>query len=889
MSQRQYLERRLRHQPTGVILLGLVLLAGSLPAQIPADPPVRRAEAVTPVDEREPVPAWMQRVRPAEAGETRATVIEPQAEPTPYRPPAPLSYQVDMRVEDIPEPPAVPHETVPAEAPAEAPREIPLAPAVAADESANTIRFAPEVVQEELPASAATLQRADAFYARKMYDQAAAEYEAFLAITSKGGTGREAAYYRLGESMRMSGDTSKARSAYERLLDETRRGEFAGAAAYRLGEIYMDADIHIAATAQFELAMTEASSEAVRLSATFFAARCLEHSREFSRALALYEAVLKNDSKENLYRPFALAAAARLAVNLGQPEVAVGYYKQLAATAEVPEKKAEAWVQASKLLSEKGDNAEARELLEKASKLDGGGSWQGVATLGLLEIDYREKKFEELAKISDRQLESLPPESYPRGLLFKANSLRQLGQHGQALALYDRIMTEFSNQPAAREAQFQRLVCLFNLSHPDFESEVAQFIVLSPENAERDQAQLLKAEFLLKEERYAEAADAYGTLKFGELPDHLREDALYKRGWCLARAGQGRESAVAFSEFMEAFPESSLKAKALIQRAEAHQAANATPAAIRDYDEVIGNYPEGPEREIAMLQKALLLGTQQDREKMSAAFRALIEAYPESAARAQAEFWIGWADFEEKKYDSAIPHLVKARELDAANYGERASLRIILAHYYQENPKATAEELSAHNPGNVPGEVYLWLASSALDEQDYAKAEKFFQPLLDGTIKGPAMPELPLQMARAQLKQGKFVDSLASARRYLETTRDPIERARAQLLIGEAYLGQRSLDEAFKYTEEALLLQPEGRMNAQGRLLMGKIESARGNYDEAAKTFATIAILYDDPEVTPEALRLAAESFQKAGRASEAENAREELNRRFPAGAQAES
>ena len=40
--------------------------------------------------------------------------------------------------------------------------------------------------------------------------------------------------------------------------------------------------------------------------------------------------------------------------------------------------------------------------------------------------------------------------------------------------------------------------------------------------------------------------------------------------------------------------------------------------------------------------------------------------------------------------------------------------------------------------------------------------------------------------------------------------------------------------------------------------------------------------LYDDNELTPQALRLAAEAFEKAGETGEAVKAQEELKNRFP-------
>ena len=44
----------------------------------------------------------------------------------------------------------------------------------------------------------------------------------------------------------------------------------------------------------------------------------------------------------------------------------------------------------------------------------------------------------------------------------------------------------------------------------------------------------------------------------------------------------------------------------------------------------------------------------------------------------------------------------------------------------------------------------------------------------------------------------------------------------------------------------------------------------------------SISVLYDDEDVTPQALRSAADAFEKAGQSGEAAKATDELKTRFP-------
>jgi tetratricopeptide (TPR) repeat protein len=102
--------------------------------------------------------------------------------------------------------------------------------------------------------------------------------------------------------------------------------------------------------------------------------------------------------------------------------------------------------------------------------------------------------------------------------------------------------------------------------------------------------------------------------------------------------------------------------------------------------------------------------------------------------------------------------------------------------------------------------------------------------------------------------------------------------------VTTAPLGYRSGFAAGAKTqaEEALRLQPEGRVNAEARLVNGRALFAQNRYDDAARAFMAIALLYDEKDLTPEALVLAEESYRRAQNIPDAERAREELQRRYP-------
>ena len=93
---------------------------------------------------------------------------------------------------------------------------------------------------------------------------------------------------------------------------------------------------------------------------------------------------------------------------------------------------------------------------------------------------------------------------------------------------------------------------------------------------------------------------------------------------------------------------------------------------------------------------------------------------------------------------------------------------------------------------------------------------------------------------------------------------------------------RKNFDAAKKLGEQALLQEPEGPRSAAARMLLGETAFAAQNYPEAARMFATLAVLFDDPKITPQAISRAADAFEKAGDAKSAADWRQKLKDKYP-------
>lgn len=848
-------------------------------APIPADRTI--PPGVFPVQQSTPVPR-----------EVRTALPVQRAEPVDPAPPAaPVATPVVQPVATPAPRPASPPPPAPVPTPAPAAENVQTTQPVRQEDGdrPGSIRIGPSVETglDRPRQIQGPKDYADAFYARKMFDLAIPEYQTYLA-TAPLGADRTASWFRLAESFRNLQQPEQARRAYETLLRETRQGEFAGAAAYRLGGILMEEKMFSSAATNFEIAAREAQDPAVRLSAQFFAGRCHELTGDRRRAFEAFEIVRNTEGTDTRYQEYTLTAMARLASELGRASAAIRLYEELAEKSTNPTTRIEAMLRGAQLLLQVDKNKEARALLARAMQEADTPATVSIARFGVLEIDYATGDFESVAKLTPAELESMPEESRPRAFLLVANAKRQTGDFDGALNLYDQILSRFPDQDPAKEARFQRLVCLFRKDDPGLMEALNRFLLTAKDPSEVAQARMLKAETHYAAGEWAEAAEAYTALSKAGLPERLQADAIFKQAWSYSQIGNARASVTAYSDFIDRFPDHEFLPKALIGRGMAHLENGAHDAALRDFDRVMQNHPDSAEREMALLQRALSFGARRDYPRMQADFEQLIKEFPDSAARAQAEFWIGFSKFESKDYAGALPHLEESRKRDPEAYRERANLRIMMAHYFLERPRETAREIEENEIPNVPSEVYQWLASKFLEQGNHADAEKYLQIILDGKAGDAPTPELYLQLAQSRILQKKFTEAKEPAAKYLELVKEPAPRARGLLTQAEAWLGVGEFDEAKKLVEDAQLLQPEGRLNAEARILTGRINAGRGDHAEAARSFMTVAVLYDDPNLSPQALRLAAESYRKTGENAEAENAMGELKRRYPEAASQE-
>lgn len=742
----------------------------------------------------------------------------------------------------------------------------------------------------EQPSDTRQLEYANALFARKMYDLAIPEYEKYLS-DYPGASGRGNAYFGLGESYRQLGKNGSARTNFQKVLEDFGDSEFAGPAAYALAVLAFSQKDFNTAQPLFHKAAAKSKDASVALSAKYFEARCLENTKRADDALMLYLEVAEAKSQ---YREDARATAGAMLLARGSRAEALKQYEALSTEAEKATTRTEAAVRAGLIALDlavadraKIDRAmaeKARALLQKG-RADSG-KWKGIAQSGLLRLEYQTGQFAQVVSDYKKSAAQLPDEAKPEAMLLVANAQRQLGHTQEAEGAYREIIEKFPNREEAKDARYQRLINIYNSDPNAVIAEVDEFLKTNPASERADQAKLLKAEALYKQQKFGEAAPFYEELRASQLSPKLRSEAGYKLGWCAVQMKDPARAIDAFSYFIKTFPDDPQTPIALTQRALAYQQSNNAEAAIGDLSFLIANYPKAKEREAAIQQKALLLGEQNREPEMAQTFQQLLKEYPKSSAVAQANYYIGKAAFDGKDYKRAITFLDTSRRLNREQYYTPATLRIILGRYYQHDRKATTSEvdafLAASSNASIPAEVMEWLGIEYYNDKNYPLAEKYLAVLSRVENVSGVKPDFWFYLGDVAGKLKHYDQAENAYSRYLQSSTDAAGKAKALLALGATKIAAHKPDDAEKIAAEIMTLQPEGKVNAEARLLEGDVQFERQRFEEAGKAYAGVALLYDDPAITPRALDKAADAYRRAGKTEEADRVAKQLRERYP-------
>lgn len=740
---------------------------------------------------------------------------------------------------------------------------------------------------EDDPAAQAQLDAANGIFAKDFHELALAEYGKYLQWFPNA-KGVEEALYRSAECLRALGKAGDARTGYEEILRRFPAGPFAARAEFRLAEMLVAEGKPAEAVPRFAAAVSRAKEDPTRLAARFSLAHLLlKLGRPGEAVPPLRE--LAREERGNPYRGFALIELGRIVEAAGQLDEARLLYGKALETDAATELRAEAGLHATAIEVRAERWGAAAALLEKTRRLLPPGDTLARANWTLLSCYWRLGQHEAVARMAADPKIEFPAERRGDAILLGAHSLRALGQPAKAATAYGAFARAFPKHPEATNAACERVICLAAANAPGWENEAAVFLRASPKAPGASRVLYLLADRAFARGDFVVAAAAYAQIQPAALDPALAPEVAFRWGASLAKAGRHADAVARFEEFTQKFPTHPLAPQGLVLLGLSAQQLGNHETALKAFQDLADRFPKAPEREDALRRIALLNGALGRPAALREGYERLAKEYPKSRWLDEAAYWTGASFFDEKKYAEAIAPLERARAMNATAFGANATTRLILARWFLRQRAALTKELLALAEGAPPPspEIWDWAARQGAAEGDHATAVQLFAKLIAHPGGASFRHAARRALAASLGAQGRWKAAAESLETYVSEATDPDDSVAGRLDLARARTALKDFDKAREIAETIMTEEPEGRANADARMVLGEVLDAQGKPGEAAKQWLGVAILYTDPQVTPDAYARAAGAFERAGDTNEAARLRKELAAKYPDAARA--
>lgn len=723
---------------------------------------------------------------------------------------------------------------------------------------------------------------ADGLYARGLYDLALVEYQKLIKI-QPAPDNLDLLFYRAGESALRSGQNDLARQYFNEAIQIDKTGLASQRSLYRLAdEAFRAGDFRGSEKILRELT-SQKPDPVMDVPARFTLGQVLESRNQSAEALTLYKALIQAYPDESLSAYAALRVAA---------------------------------------LSQ-GSVVQKREAYLKALKNPPSRDFEIEALWGLAALDVAEKKHKEAAASYWRLWENFQDSARVRGgMIHLAWAQLQAGEFARALTL-SQATTEVRKQSDADTWLYLDALCYLKTDAPEtarksfetlltahsksrFRSTVAyELAALYAAAGEHEKVIGLRAEleqmpgregdalWMLAESARAtnqtrQALQQYTRIAH-QYPNHARAaDAAFYKAQLLLQSGDSAAAAEALNQFATRYTEDPRAPGALEQAGDLLIQAGKMDDALRQWGQALKTYPDLP---IDLWYKTALLEIKLEKFALAQGrLEMILSKQPAGATLAGSHYWLGILYEKAGEDGKAQAAFTQALSGDLkAEWQSPARMRLGQSYVRNQQPEkalgAFLPMLDTAQADGLSDNLLLWLLPIARSAENKAAVEKIARTLIT-----EHRAEVAKELGYYALAESLNVEAQTKARmdalqKGLAFQSDTLEAAQASLQLAGIYLSQQQYTEAFTQyadaTRIASLLE-QGRLQARGMMGSGDVRFAEEKWADAAKYYMSVAVLFDDPVISPEALHRAADAFRRAEDTAKAAAAEKEIQTRYP-------
>lgn len=661
---------------------------------------------------------------------------------------------------------------------------------------------------------------ADGLFSREMYRAAAVEYAELLLLHPQG-EDRDMLYFRLGESLRLSGDRENAAKAFLK-ASQVPEGPFRLRARFKRAAIFLEIGQPEASAEMFDALLKEKLPDDIRELSLYYHGESLSQSGHDAQASQEFEALLKSYPKSEM-AAYAKLSLGRIYAQPGDAADVARSRKLLGEVAEAPPTPrlgAEALYLIARAEFASKNYKEAAASFQKLESRHPGDIRVAESRLQAAWAYLNANLYDNALKSSNAALESaeaLPAAYRVEHLYIRACALFQLLRHDEAVKAYAETVAADPQGPYAAKAQYQMALAAYRNAR--YAEAMAALAPVLADPAMRRDGLWLMAESA-SGAGDADAAVQHYKLLVAEFPDSpYAPDALYRLGHQLQLRKSWTDASVFFLQLVERFPDSALAPRALFASASSLSSAGQGAQALRDWAEYLKRYPDAEGVPEALYQKALEEIRQNLKTEALGTLDALLTRFPKTSRLADAQLWRGHL-------------LVEKGNLKDAE----TAFRAVLAGTPSDDAKRQAR---------------FSLAMTLQQGERQDEAASIFQSLIDDPVRAKFTPQQLAWLSEHQFAKRDFANAGKTAAILVEHTQDPGWQQVAWTLAARTFRAQNRNEEAEKAYRAAIAIEVRSRHFAESTLRLAELMLERGDAPEAERLFALAVERCAAPELQP--------------------------------------
>lgn len=495
-----------------------------------------------------------------------------------------------------------------------------------------------------------------------------------------------------------------------------------------------------------------------------------------------------------------------------------------------------------------------------------------------------------------------------------AAAAQNRGDFGRAAEEWEKLISQFPDDPRRDRAFYYRGLCLLKVNKPAEAAAAFQALLETYPRSEWGESGLLNLGMAHygqsqqgRPESYDQAVATLGTFLARFPASKSAPQAVFYLGECLYERGKKREAAERYADLLRKYPESPLVPEALYALAVAQQESGQTAAAERSQAEFLRRFADNPLATEVLMRRGDVLAALGQFEAAAellekaaakpgfeladyAAFRhaaivaqikggkdavplylAMAERWPKSTHAAAARLAAGRTLFALGQYAaarSALANVGAGDELEFAHWVVRSWLK-------ENRPAealAAADKALQGKPAGPPTAALLLDRADALYELPKRRAEAAaaYAKAADSDPDAPDAAQARSMAALAAFGLGDYATALDQAKQFRLRWADSAQMPQATYVAAESELQLGHPERAAELYAELLEKWPRHANAAVWKVRRGAALFAAKKHKEAAAVLAPGLDAIDSPELRAEGQYLLGASRLELGQTQQA-------------------